>query len=190
MKKRINLLKANKSFVDKEAVFLKIKNSVIVFFFLMLLMNLFLYFLLARQNESISQRAGLKKGLVEFFIQNKEADAKFAYFRNKEKQLTDFLTEDVNFYPYYNLLKASLDNFAVGAQLDTVMIDKTKSTKFTISFENYDNLLSFLKFAESEDFLKNFNQLSLINFSKNDTQLTKNDYRLNFTGKFINLNEN
>lgn len=187
MKKRINLLKANKRFIDREAFFFKVKNSIISLFFLLLMVNVFLYISLTRQNQSIFQISEQKKQLIEFFVQNKEADAKFAYFRGKEKQLTDILKEDVNFYPYYNLLKGSLENFAVGAKLHSVTIDKTKATSFTISFKKYEDLISFLKFAESEVFLQNFNQLSLINFSKNDTQLNKNDYRLNFTGKFINL---
>ena len=188
MKKRINLLKANKRFVDREIIFLKIKNSLITLFFLLLLINITLYIFLLQQSQKIVLISNQKKELLDFFIQNKEADVKFAYFRNKEKQLNDILKEDVNFYPYYELLKGSLDNFAVGAKLHAVTIDKTKATNFTISFENYDNLISFLRFAESDDFLHNFNQLSLINFSKNDTQISKNDYRLNFKGLFINLN--
>lgn len=187
MKKRINLLKGHRTLAEKEGIFIKFKNLLIVFFFLILAVNIVIYLLLLDQNDNISQLNLLKKEFVEFFIQNKEADAKFAYFRNKEKQLNDFLNQDVNFYPYYNLLKQSLDNFAQGATLFLVEIDKTKSTNFTISFDNYDDLLAFLKFAESEDFLTNFNQLSLINFNKNELQANKTDYRLNFSGKFINL---
>ena len=189
MKKRINLLKANKNFVDREAVFSELKNTFVVFFFILLLVNISIYFYLIRQNQEITQIAEQKKFLIEFFVQNKEADAKFAYFRNKEGQLKDILRQDVSFYPYYNLLKTSLDKFAVGAELYSVTIDKTKTTNFTIIFEEYEHLISFLKFAESEEFLKNFNQLSMVDFTKNETQLTKNDYRLNFSGKFINLSD-
>ena len=187
MRKRINLLRANKKFADRQALFNKIKNFIIVIFFLLLTVNLAIYYLLLGQNKTLSRLNDQKKQYSEFFLQNKEADAKFAYFRNKEKQLTDILSQDVNFYPYYNLLKDSLDNNSVNAQLYSVSIDKTKSTKFTISFDNYGNLIEFLRFAESDDFLKNFNQLSLVNFSKKELKSSKSDYRLNFTGRFINL---
>ena len=187
MKKRVNLLRANRKFVDREALFLKIRSSIIAIFFILLFLNIVLYLLLARQQNTIVQLGEQKKGFVDFFLQNKEADAKFAYFRGKQKQLSSILRQDVNFYPYYNLLKDSLDNYAVDAQLYSVAIDKTKSTNFTISFQNYENLINFLRYAESEEFLKNFNQLSLVNFSKKEQLTERADYRLNFIGKFINL---
>lgn len=187
MRKRINLLKANKKFVETESAFLKLKNFAILIFFIFLAVNLALFFFILRQNQKLSALTEQKQLLLNFLIDNKEADAKFSYFRGKEKQIKQVLLEDVNFYPYYNLLKDSLDKFAVGANLYSVTIDKTKATSFTISFQNYDNLIDFLRFAESDEFLKNFNQLSLVKFSRNDTQLSKNDYRLNFVGSFINL---
>ena len=88
------------------------------------------------------------------------------------------------------MLKESLKQVNVEAQLDSVVIDKSKSVSFNLSFNNYSGLLTFLKFAESDDFLQNFNQLSLMNFHRDDKQTKKNEYRLNFSGKFINLNEN
>lgn len=188
MKKRINLLRGYRAFNDNEGIFAKIRSLIVFFFSLILIVNLIIFYLLFKQNQNIAEYAEQKKLFAEYFIQNKEAEAKFTYFRNKEKQLKDILKQDVSFYPYYNLLKESLENFAVGAILNSVTIDKTKSANFSISFENYENLIAFLKYAESDDFLKNFNQLSMVNFSKNELQLTKKDYRLNFKGKFINLN--
>lgn len=88
------------------------------------------------------------------------------------------------------MLKESLQIANVEARLDSVLIDKSKLVSFSLSFTDYSSLLAFLRFAESDEFLKNFNQLDLINFSKDDKQLTKKDYKLIFSGKFINLNEN
>jgi len=190
MKKGINLLKTQKRFIHLENFFSKIKGGTILIFFIFLTTYLVFYYLLFLQKQKIDGLVSQKKVLLDFFLQNKEVEAKFVYFRNKQKQISNILKEDVNFFPYYNLLKESLKQVNVEAQLDSVVIDKSKSVSFSLSFNNYSGLLSFLKFAESDDFLENFNQLSLINFSRDDKQTQRNDYKLNFSGKFINLNEN
>ena len=189
MKKRINLLKTQKRFINIENAFRKLKTITIVLFFIFLTVYLAFFYLLAKQKQSIDALLSQKEGLIEFFIQNKEVEAKFVYFRNKQRQLTDILKEDVNFFPYYNLLGESINTFTTGARLESVLIDKAKSVKFSVSFESYVDLIDFLRYAESEDFLKNFNQLTLINFSNTDAQETRKDLILNFSGNFINLNE-
>lgn len=190
MRKRINLLKAQKRFIFGEQVFSKLKTAIMLIFVFFLFIYAAFYYLLSQQKREIDELATQKKELIEFFIQNKEKEAKFVYFRNKQKQLSDILKEDVNFFPYYNLLKESLNAVNANVRLDSVLIDKSKSVKFSLGFEDYSSLLNFLSFAESDDFLKNFNQLALVNFSKNEIQVANNDYKLNFSGKFSNLNEN
>ena len=190
MKKGINLLKTQKRLIHLEIFFNKIKGGTIVIFFIFLATYLVFYYFLFLQKQKIAGLVSEKKVMLDYFLQNKEVEAKFIYFRNKQKQIGNILKQDVNFFPYYNLLKESLKQVNVEAQLDSVVIDKSKSVSFNLSFNNYSGLLTFLKFAESDDFLQNFNQLSLMNFNRDDKQTKKNEYRLNFSGKFINLNEN
>jgi len=190
MKKGINLLKTQKRFIHLENVFRTVKSGTIVIFFVFLATYLVFYYLLSRQKQKINGLISQKKELLDFFIQNKEVEAKFVYFKNKQNEISNILKEDVNFFPYYNLLKESLKQVNVEAQLESVLIDKSKSVSFSLSFNNYSGLLTFLKFAESDDFLQNFNQLSLINFSRDDSRAKNSEYKLNFSGKFINLNEN
>jgi len=190
MRRRIDLLKTQARYLKIENFFRDLKAAIIVLFVVFLAVYIVFFYLLSLQRREISDLSVQKREFLEFFIQNKEVEAKFVYFRNKQKQLNDILKEDVNFYPYYNLLKESLQIANVEARLESVLIDKTKSVGFSLSFTDYSSLLSFLRFAESDEFLKNFNQLDLINFSKDDKQSAKIDYRLNFSGKFINLNEN
>lgn len=190
MKKRIDLLKTQSRYIKVENFFKNLKTAIILLFLVFLAVYLVFFYLLSLQKRKISDLSVQKKEFLEFFIQNKEVEAKFVYFRNKQKQFNDVLKEDVNFYPYYNLLKESLQIANVEARLDSVLIDKTKLVSFSLSFTDYSSLLAFLRFAESDEFLKNFNQLDLINFSKDDKQSTKKDYKLIFSGKFINLNEN
>ena len=184
MRRKINLIKSGRRFADKLSVYIKARNTLVFTFLFFLLTNFFIYYFLSQQNKNVSDLSRKKAELVQFFIDNKEAEAEFVYFSNKQRQLSDVLREDVNFYPYYNLLKESLDKFAFASKLESVFIDKDKSVKFTVTFDDYTNLLSFLKFAESDDFLANFDQLSLINFSTTDTNTFRKEYRLNFIGKF------
>jgi len=188
MKKGINLLKKQKRYIHFQQILSRLKIAIIVEVLIFLIIYPIFYFLLSQQKQKIDKLSSQKKELLEFFIQNKIEDAQLIYFRSKQKQLSDILKQDVNFFPYYNLLKESLKTLSIEARLEAVLIDNSKAVSFTVGFENYASLLTFLKFAESEDFLRNFNRLVLINFSNVDT--TKNAYKLSFSGKFINLNEN
>ncbi|OGK17051.1 hypothetical protein A2774_01325 [Candidatus Roizmanbacteria bacterium RIFCSPHIGHO2_01_FULL_39_12c] len=184
MRRKINLIKSGRRFADKLSVYIKARNTLVFTFLFFLLTNFFIYYFLSQQNKNVSDLSRKKAELVQFFIDNKEAEAEFIYFSNKQRQFTRLLKDDVNFYPYYNLLKASLEKFSFFVKLDSVFIDKDKTTSFAISFDNYNNLINFLKFAESEDFLENFDQLSLINFSTADARTSRKEYRLNFEGRF------
>lgn len=187
MKKRINLLITQKKYINLDNFFEKLKIVSIISFFIILVGCLVVYYFLLRQKQEINLLSEQKKDLLEFLLQNKQVEAKFIYFGNKQKQLTDNLKEDVNFLPYYNLLKESLH---ADAGLESVSIDKSKSVSFNLSFANYSDLLDFLRVAENDDFLKNFNQLSLVKFNKDELQSQKNNFKLSFSGKFIDLNSN
>lgn len=182
MKKGINLLKKQKRFIRFQQIFSRIKVVIIIEILLFLALYPIFYFLLSRQKQNIAILASQKKNLLEFFIENKIADAKFIYFRTKQKQLSYIVKQDVNFYPYFNLLKETLRTVGAEEGLESVLIDKSKAVSFRVGFETYSNVLDFLRFAESEDFLKNFSQLVLINFSNVET--AEKTFKLSFSGKF------
>ena len=69
-----------------------------------------------------------------------------------------------------------------------VLLQEIWYVEFTVNFDNYASLLSFLKYAESEDFLKNFNKLILTDFSSSSN--ADNTHQLKFDGNFITLHEN
>ncbi len=190
MKKRINLLKTQKRFIHVEKIFRKLKITIFYIFMVFLAVYLLFFYFLAKQKQKIDELTLQKNIHLEFFIKNKDVEAKFVYFRNKQKQLQDILKEDVNFHPYYNLLNESLKTVSNPAKLDSVSIDKQKLVEFGVSFDSFDGLINFLRYAESEEFLKDFSQLSLVSFNKNSITSTKNNYNLKFSGKFININEN
>ncbi len=190
MKKGINLLIKQQSYLSLEKSFEKIKTGIVLLLLLFLVIYGIFFFLLSQQSKQINDLNLEKQSILDFLVQNKEVEAKFVYFRGKEKQLGEILQQDVNFLPYYNLLKNSLTYSTPEARLDSVVINKDKKVNFSVSFNDYGGILSFLKFAETDEFLNNFNTLVLSNFNtltKNKTQ--KESYQLQLSGNFVNLQQ-
>ncbi len=187
MKKGINLLVKQQKYLNLEKAFNNLKFLVVGLFVIFIGSNLLLFFLLNRQKDTIEKLTLNKKELLDYLFQHTQVEAKFVYFRNKERQVSDILKQDVNFYPYYELLTNNLASVPQ-AILETVTIDKLKATTFIVSFPDYSSMLVFFKIAESDTFLKNFNRLVLSQFT--NTIGAGQRYQLIFKGSFIPLNEN
>lgn len=188
MKKRINLLVKQEKYVRLEHSLNNLKWILLFLVIIFVGCYAVMTFLLFRQKGVIDNLSQDKKILLEFLLVNDKTEAKFVYFRSKENQLSDILKEDVNFYPYYQLLDNTLKTTAPLALLEAVAINKERETVFTLSFPDPNSMLTFFKFAESDEFLENFNQLILSQFSQ--TQLEGQNYQLIFKGTFVALNEN
>ena len=129
-----------------------------------------------------------KKNLLEYLAQNKEVEAEFVYLRNKQSQITKIIDEDVNFLPYYNLLTDSLKQASPSPILDAIIITKDRTINFTLKFNDSNSIISFLKFAESESFLKNFSQLFISQFNLQSKKGSPS-YQLLLLGKLNPINE-
>lgn len=186
--KRINLLTKQKKYTDISNLFFKLKYLTGFIVLIFLLSYIFFAIVLSGQQNTLSVLESQKKSLLEYLLQNKQVEAKFVYFRSKERQLSEILKDDVNFYPYYNLLQDSLKSSSPEAALENVVIDKNKTVTFSIGFKDNNSMLDFFKFAESDEFLKNFSQLILNTFSSS-VLATSNSYKLEFKGVFSQLNE-
>lgn len=138
-----------------------------------------------------------KRQYLSLLLEDKDTEASMRYFKGKQTQLLNFEKDDVRFVPYYSVLLETVHNFSESATLDNIEIDKERKTKFTIRFTDYDGMISFLKYVESESFLKNFDDLSVTSLSlsredkQSDTSLVsqKKQYQLQFKGRFIQLND-
>ena len=131
--------------------------------------------------------AAEKQDLSDFILKNKDQIAKMNLYSHKSGQLHQFLKDDAEFLPYYNLLKEALvsNGASQAAILDTMQIDKNKNTEFTVRFVQYEPAYEFLKSMEADTFLDNFLELKLVSFSLNQvTLLDKRGYELKFKGKF------
>lgn len=187
MKSRINLFKQKPQldFFSVNAPRLKAYltgGGVLVFlFFLFLMKNVFS--LDAQQQDLIKK----KETYLKYLLEEKEIEANMRYFKSKQTQLNTFLKEDANFHPYYEVLVNSIGATSANAVLDTIEIDKNRTTRFVVKFSNDEEMLTFLKNIESEDFLKSFISLSLQNFSLNKQVAKGNRYELELRGVFKEL---
>jgi len=189
MRKRINLLTKQKKYLQEEKLFyyLRIASYITaVIFFIFFIVNLLF---LAQNKKNLDLKKKEKEMYLQFLLKNKEVEAKFVYFQNKSSQVKNILKNDVNFYPYYILLKESLKYASPEPVIESISINKDRTTSFVLGFDSTSQLLVFFKLAESPEFLKNFSELSLHQFSLEENKEVKN-YKLGLLGKFNLLDEN
>ena len=182
MKKGINLLVKQEQYLKFENAFKQLKVVLVVFCLVAVVEYLGLYLVVHRQKQKADELQSANRSLLAFLVQNKEVEANISYFSGKEKQLSSILKSDVNFYPYYQLLTDSLHLHAPEAKLTALTIDSTRSSTFTLEFPNFQSLLTFFRFAESESFLNNFNSLIMSNFTA--TPGSNQSYQLVFKSVF------
>ncbi len=185
MKNRINLLSKQERYLRLETFFQMLRLGILVLGIVVFLIDVVFFGFLIAQRKQLDSVSSEKKKVLDYLVANKEAEAKYVYFRNKENQISTFLKNDVHFFPYYNVLNASLNSASPPARLDSLIIDKTKEVEFAVGFEDFPALTSFFKFAETNAFLDNFTELKLNGF--NITKQGKSIYLLGFKGKFKEL---
>lgn len=187
-KTKLNLLSNRENYQRIEKLFSYIR--ILFYLELGILVLFFAFFFLSfvSQSHAINQLLDQKKALLDS-LKSKEGDeAKLLYIQDKYQNLQTFLKDDANSLPYYNLLNSALSRSTESATLKSFLISKNRDVTFTVSFANLDELLRFFRFIESEDFLKNFEQVSLKNFSAiGGDSKAKQNFELAFTGRFIEL---
>lgn len=199
MKKRINLFSRKKRFDVFATYAVKIRRfgtvaGILMFFgFIYVIYNIYI-------TQKATQELTKQKQLyLSILLNEKDIEANIRYFKGKQTQLVTFEKDDAHFLPYYNLLVNVLDSSTESASLDNVTIDKGRATSFTVKFDSYDGMVSFLKYVESSNFLNNFESLTMSNLSLSRTltpnmtgisnRLNNKNYQLEFKGKFKEIND-
>jgi len=188
MKKGINLITKQKKYLRYEVFFKTLRTLLLVMVVLFFIILIPSFLTVIQNNKKLDQLYLEKKNLLEYLSANKEVEAEFIYLRNKQSQIAKIIQEDVNFLPYYNLLTDSLKQASPSPILDAIIITKDRTVNFTLRFDDPSSITSFLKFAESESFLKNFSQLYISQFNLESQKGSKN-YQLLLIGKLNSINE-
>lgn len=189
-KRRVNLFSKQKQI--KLEVLLKEK---LVYFSTIIGAILFIVIIILKfadisEKKKFQELTNEKQQLFQFIIDNKDNEASNAYFLIKKGQLKKFLNDDARFLPYYKVLNDSIFQATASASVQSIVIDKTRGTEFMINFPDYTSMYKFVKYVESDEFLKNFQTLTLRSFSLNTGSAnTFKGYQLSFEGQFETLSE-
>jgi len=197
MKKRLNLFNRKKRFDFFSAYANKVKQygSVIgVILFLVFVFTIIQTIAVRGQVQSLTKS---KQKYLALLINDKDIEANTRYFKGKQTQLLKYEKDDANFLPYYSVLVSALSSSSQSATLDSIEIDKNRDATFIVKFKDYDGMVQFLKYVESEEFLINFEALSMasLNLSRSSGSTTKvqsavnKNYQLQFKGRFKEIND-
>ena len=126
-----------------------------------------------------------KENLFAAAIGKNGDEAKINYIQKKYTDMNTFLKDDAASLPYFQLLTEAIKGSSESAGIKSFDINKDHSTSFTVTFSSFDTLMEFLKFAESQTFVKNFETIILKSFTIIGDKEKKESYQLGFSGKFI-----
>lgn len=185
-KTRINLLLTKEDYHRYGAFFQKLRLIILLFSFLLFSVTLIISILFYNQKQELDYLIN-KKNLALSQLNSVNQDfTKITALINRYNLLNKYLAEDANFLPYYSLLISSIPESTSSSRISKFTIDKQRNIEFIVSFDNFTDLMNFLKLIESKKFLENFELLSLknFNFMTDNNSLSNKNYQLVFSGKF------
>lgn len=187
-KTKINLLSDRQDYTKLERYFVALRWTVlgyaVIFFAIVIGIAVFLL----NQNRQLSELDNKKRGYLTSLGIQKNEEAKLLFISKKMDAYNQFIKDDARFVPYFTLLTDTLKSGSQSAVLSSFDIDKQRAVDFKLSFKQLEDMLESFKFIESDQFLKNFEELTLTQFNS-QTQNAKKSYDLSFSGKFIQLND-
>lgn len=189
-KKSINLLVSRDDYQKYENLFEHLKLTATIL--TVILAIIFTYFYISIKNKfSNYEKMNLeKKNYLQLLTNRKDDEAKINYIQKKYLDLKTFLKDDASSITYYKIVLNAINDSSESAKLKSLEVDKTRETSFTITFLIFERMMNFLKFAESEVFLKSFENISLKNLVIVGDKEKNESYELSFTGKFISVESN
>ncbi len=189
-KNNINLLINREDYQKYENLFERLKLTATIL--TVILAIIFTYFYISIKNQfNIYEKMNLQKKTYLQLLTNRRGDEiKINYIEKKYLDLKKFLKDDASSITYFEILSDSIKNSSESAKLTSLEVNKTRDTSFTINFSAFEKMMDFLKFAESEIFLSNFENISLKNLVIVGDSKNNKNYELSFTGKFVPAEQN
>lgn len=188
-KTKINLIISREDYQKYEKYFywLKIATYGLFGFFLFLFLIFFILVKISSNNNDrlILQKSSLLKALTE----KKGDEARIFYLQKKYDDLNIFLKDDAYTSLYYGLLNQALKQSSESSTLQSFEINKNRQVMFSVTFEEFSELMNFFKFIESKIFLKNFETISLKSFTIISDNNKKENYELSFAGIFVKIKQ-
>lgn len=183
MKKHINLLKQKKDYLQKELLFKKFRYLVFGLSVLVILLLVIFFIFEINQNKRYLNLLNEKEMLLQSLLSKKEMEKNVLYFNQKIAAFAEIRQQDVNFFPYYQLLLTNFPFSTATATLTAFDLNNKREIKFTLNFSDFENFYQALEKLEDKKFLRLFERLTLQGISLKEGE-AKN-YQLTLTGKFI-----
>lgn len=186
-KTKINLLTSRDDYFKIEKSLQLVRSIVAVYSVIFVVAALIFIFVQYKQSKNLQDLIDQKRILLSSISNYKDKEAKLVFVAKKVKSYNRFILDDARFLPYYNLLNSALKNTSGSTQasssasLVSFAIDKNRVFSFTLIFGSVNEMVDSFKYIESEDFLKNFEQLSLNGLTVGSN---KTENSLSFSGKF------
>lgn len=191
-KTKINLLTSREDYFKVERSIQLVRLIVVIYTFAFIIGVFIFVFFQYLQNREIQELIDQKKVLLSSLNNYNDQEAKLVFVAKKIKSYDKFILDDARFLPYYNLLNKTLKSTSetsIGsssATLSSFAIDKDRVVTFELTFDSVIDMVDSFKYIESDDFLRNFEKLSLNGLTM-DT--SRKDNSLSFSGKFKEINE-
>lgn len=166
MKKHINLLHKNREYERIEQVFFRFRRITLFLGLVAFFLVLGLFFLQKQSESTYSQLLNTKGLYLKQQIQIKDMQQKVVYADDKTNFIKTVSKMDLNFAPYYALLKQSffdnlVDSSSQSATIDTLHFDNKRDVQIKMTIQNEEALTLFLKTLESDQFLRLFQSVEL-----------------------------
>lgn len=189
-KNRINLLINREDYQKYEGFFNQLKLSAAVLVIILFIIFLF-FFLFLRNKRNLYDQMNLQKGTyLQLLTERRSDEGKINSIQKKYLDFETFLKDDASSAPYYQLLSDAIGVSSQSATLQSFEVNKDRKVSFTIAFSTFNNLMDFLKFAESPVFIQNFKNIFLNNFIIVSNKDKVESYELSFSGEFEPIKSN
>lgn len=189
-KSKINLIVNREDYQKFENYFGLLKLALIGVLLIFFVIFLGFAINIKSKNDEEKDLNTKKKNLLLELGTKKEDEAKISYIGKKYQDLTDYLKDDAFSLPYFELLNSALSSSSESARLKSFLIEKNREVDFTIAFTDFAQLRNSFQLIESENFLKNFETISLKSFTVvGATENKEENYELSFSGIFVPLKQ-
>lgn len=186
-KKAINLLTSRDEYIKIERSLRILRTVVVTYCCIFILGALTFTFLQYQQTSKIQDMIDQKANLLASLNNSKDQEAQLVFVAKKVKAYEKFILDDARFLPYYNLLNSALKNTSESsggtssATLASFALNKERAVSFTLMFASVADMIDSFRYVESEEFLSNFQELSLNGLTVGSKQAENS---LSFSGKF------
>ncbi|MDO8609997.1 MAG: hypothetical protein Q7R95_05580 [bacterium] len=190
-KTKLNLLTNREDYQKLERYFTLLRTFSIILPIIFFILLAIYFAIVLTQVKTIETLNSNKKIIVEALASKEKEQASLIIINKKYQVLKEYIQDDAQSLPYYNLLTTAINTSSESGSLKSFIIEKNRNTSFTVSFNDFSELLNFFKFVESKKFLKNFEKVSLKSFSASGglanqvNSLKKEVYDLSFSATFI-----